>query len=378
MKAKALLCLFLAMLLWTACEKKEWSDLPDIPRRTVLVYLAGDNSLSTFAPDNIEMIKEGLERDGLANGNLLVFEDTKEGLPRLFQLSVENGVARETVIETYGTDLNTASTETLVQTLDKVMREYPAESYGLVLWSHGTAWLPSDLSSYLRSFGQDGNDEMEINDLAAALSGYHFDFILFDACYMASVEVAYAFRTCADYIIASPTEVLANGFPYRDIMGCMFADEVDAIGMAQAFYDCYSDFYPPCGTVSVVRCDALDALAEACRTILGDKSEEELFAVPVDELQVLERLTRRYHALYDLEDYVSRLADTDEERAAFRRALDDAVPYKAATPTSYYALGGAFPIERFSGLSVYVPQAVLSELNAWYKSLEWYLVVYGA
>ena len=82
--------------------------------------------------------------------------------------------------------------------------------------------------SYLRSFGQDGkNNFMEINDLASALSKYHFDFILFDACYMSCAEVAYAFRECADYIIGSPTEILANGFPYQSIMGDMFKKEAD-------------------------------------------------------------------------------------------------------------------------------------------------------
>ncbi len=43
-------------------------------------------------------------------------------------------------------------------------------------------------------------------------------------------EVAYAFRGCADYIIGSPTEILANGFPYQSIMGDMFKKEADVVG----------------------------------------------------------------------------------------------------------------------------------------------------
>lgn len=155
----------------------------------------GDNSLSGYVSQNLRAIKEGIERDGLNNGNLLIYTDKQNEAPQLFQLKLEADTIRQIVLETYDSNQNSASTETLTQIIDKVQKEYPADSYGLVLWSHGTGWLPSDIYSYLRSFGQDGkNNFMEINDLASALSKYHFDFILFDACYMSCAEVAYAFR----------------------------------------------------------------------------------------------------------------------------------------------------------------------------------------
>ena len=183
-------CLCLLSLI--ACEKEEAEPSP---RRTVLIYIAGDNNLSSNAYTNIQWIEEGLEKDGLDNGNLLVYIDTRSESPRLFRITVENGVALQTDVEVFEEDAHSsASPETLTYILDKVIREYPADGYGLVLWSHGTAWLPSDTRSYLRSFGQDGNDCIELNELASALSPFHFDFLLFDACYMASTEVFYALR----------------------------------------------------------------------------------------------------------------------------------------------------------------------------------------
>ena len=89
----------------------------------------------------------------------------------------------------------------------------------------------------------------------------------------------------------------------------------------------------------------------------------------------MEHLTSQYHALYDLDDYISRLA-TAGQYEAFRQALDKAVIYKANTPRSYYANGGYIAIDRFSGLSIYVPQAELPKLNEWYEDLEWYRYVY--
>ena len=121
----------------------------------------------------------------------------------------------------------------------------------------------------------------------------------------------------------------------------------------------------------------MDALAASCREIFVDKTEEELFAISVDDLQVLEYLTGTYHALYDFDDYVSRLA-TDEQYTVFQECLDVALPYKASTPTSLYSYNGgtSIALDKYSGLSIYVPQEDLIALNEWYKGLAWYQAVY--
>lgn len=374
MKAKYIVIFFLSLLTFVACDKEE-VVIPTTAPRTVLIYFAGDNSLSNYVSKNLSMIKEGIKQEGLNNGNLLIYTDQLNEAPKLFQLKLEADTVRQIEIETYDTDQNSASTETLTQIIDKVQKEYPADSYGLVLWSHGTGWLPSDIYNYLRSFGQDGkNNFMEINDLASALSKYHFDYLLFDACYMSCAEVAYAFRGCADYIIGSPTEILANGFPYQSIMGDMFKKEADVVGIATEFYNYYKD---AAGTVSVVKSDELEDLAASCRAIFHGKTESELFAVPAKELQIMEYLTPNYHALYDFDDYVSRLA-TEEQYNAFKQSMEKAVIYKATTPKSVYAYGGGLylTVKKFSGLSIYVPQETLPKLNEWYKDLEWYKGVY--
>lgn len=376
MKAKYIVIFFLSLLSFVACDKEE-IVIPTTAPRTVLIYFAGDNSLSEYVSQNLRAIKEGIEQDGLNNGNLLLYTDKQNKAPQLFQLKLEADTIRQIVLETYDSNQNSASTETLTQIIDKVQKEYPADSYGLVLWSHGTGWLPSDIYSYLRSFGQDGkNNFMEINNLASALSKYHFDFILFDACYMACAEVAYAFRGCTDYIIGSPTEILANGFPYQSIMGDMFKKDADVAGIASQFYNYYKD---QAGTISVMKSDELDELAATCRAIFHDKTESELFAVPASELQMMEYLTPNYHALYDFDDYVSHLA-TAEQYDAFKQSMEKAVIYKATTPKAVFAYpypsGTYLTVKKYSGLSIYVPQETLPKLNEWYKDLEWYKDVY--
>ena len=81
---------------------------------------------------------------------------------------------------------------------------YKAESYGLIYWSHGEGWIPTPLPS-TRWIGNDktgGGHYMNIEDLKLVLQNApHFDFIMFDACFMQSVEVAYELRDCCDYYI---------------------------------------------------------------------------------------------------------------------------------------------------------------------------------
>ena len=371
---KYLCCLLAATLALVACDKED----PEAkrPLRTVLFYFAGDNNLGYYIDQNVEGIKNGISQAGITDGNIVIYTDKRNETPRLFYLKLERGTVREIEIERYEEGQNSATAATLSQIIEKSVRTFPADSYGLVLWSHGTGWLPHKIGNYLRSFGEDNGQSIELNDLADALSPYHFDFLLFDACYMASTEVVYALRNQADYIIGSPTEILAEGFPYQSIVGPMFEPEPDVREIASRFYTYYQE---DAGTVSVVKCDELGALADACRPIFSGKTEEELFAVPVEELQIMEYLKKNYHALYDLEDYVSHLAE-GEPYETFKRCLEKAVVYKATTPKAVYAYGGGLylPVNTYSGLSIYVPQADLNSLNEWYKGLDWYQAVYGA
>lgn len=374
MKLRYILAIVLSFIVLLSCDNEEPISVQ--PSRTVLVYMAGDNSLSSFIDKNLRMMLAGA-KDNLNNGNLLVYADRAGDVPYLYQIKQVGDKVEQIIVRTYE-EHNSASPETLTEVLNSVMRDYPADGYGLVLWSHGTAWLPANLGGYLRAFGEDGDHIMELNELSGSLSGYHFDFILFDACYMSSTESAYAFRNCTDYLIGSPTEVLATGFPYEKIIQPMFTKEAQVEKIASEFYDYYnnqpvSNRY---GTVSLLKTAGMENLATACRSIFQGKSNEELFSISVKDLQLMEYLTYNFHALYDFDDYISRLA-TPEQYTAFRKALNEVVTYKATTPQSYFALPKrGINMDKFCGLSVYVPQQALPKLNDWYKDLEWYKAVY--
>jgi hypothetical protein len=374
--------LLFAGLILTSCWQE---DVALEAGRTLLVYMAADNNLASYSNENIRSMLTGAKEYGLNNGNLLVYHDTGNA-PRLLQLvQGENGEIEEKVIRMYETQ-NSVSVEVMRSILAEVFlnEDYKARSYALLLWSHGTAWLPADLKSYLRAYGQDGSSFMEIYELKEALKGYKFDYIVFDDCYMANIEVAYTLRDKTDYILASPTEVLADGLPYRHIIPYLFSSEPvpDALKkVGETFYRYYNeqDAYPKSASIALVKTQELEALAGICREILQGK-EEAIFNLPLGNIQLIERLGQPYHALYDFADYIKQLS-TPEQYSRFENALHEVVLYKNTTDIAFYSAEGGlagFPVdkERFCGISAYVPQRALDKLNEWYKQLDWSKAVY--
>jgi cell division protein ZapA (FtsZ GTPase activity inhibitor) len=131
--------------------------------RTIIAYIAADNNLSDVVSIDIEEMKEGYREIGV---NLIVLMDTANATSCLLKIT-ENG---EQTIKTYQ-EFNSADPATMNKLLREIAEMYPSESYGLILWSHGTSWLPAGVQ--LKSFAADGNRQMNIPDLAEALPLFH-------------------------------------------------------------------------------------------------------------------------------------------------------------------------------------------------------------
>lgn len=343
--------------------------------------MAGENSLSSVITRNLESLEAGCTQENLNGGNLLVYVDSQSNAPCLYQIKPgANGEGERILIQEYE-ESNSVSPETMRNIIRQVSEQFPAQGMGLILWSHGTAWLPSNLTSYLRYFGQDGQNYMEINELSEVLNDFHFDFLAFDACYMGSIEVAYALKDCADYLIASPTEILSAGFPYNQIVQPMFASTANVTDIAQRFYNYYNEMsgMMQSASISVIRNEALEEVATACYDIFSHITGEELWNVPLQDVQILEYLSNNYHSLYDFDDYVAHLTSNHPELYThFQNALNQCVIYKASTSKNYFSRVGMVSIENYSGLSVYAPQQELPKLNTWYQQLSWWNRVYTA
>ena len=228
----------LAMLV-IACHNDD--DERGVQMRTVLVYIAGDNSLRSFATEDLAEMTEGMQSVDDNSYNLLVYIDTGSS-PKLIRLKKDKkkNVVQE-VIATYE-GRNSVDVSKMKEVINTAFSEYPAQSYGLVLWSHGEGWLAKSQNK-TRWWGQDGGSNyMDISELKDVLrNAPHLSFLLFDACFMQSVEVVNELKEHADYIIGSPTEIPAPGAPYQKVVPAMFANNASATDIAKAYFEFYAD-----------------------------------------------------------------------------------------------------------------------------------------
>ena len=137
-----LLPLFLFTLLLASCDKENGAD-PLPYKRTVLVYLAADNNLSSFALQDLAEMKEGMAQVADGTLHLLVYIDTGSS-PRLVELKKQNGQVVEDVVRTYD-DRNSVGVDETREVFDAVFTnpDFQAEGYGLIYWSHADGWIPN-------------------------------------------------------------------------------------------------------------------------------------------------------------------------------------------------------------------------------------------
>lgn len=378
-------CIYTVFLLlsMTSCHEFEFEGKPTY-ERTVFVYIAADNNLSSFCQEDISEMLKGAP-DIPKNSRLLVYVDDYN-LPRILSIEQQKGrrpVAK--IVRQYETEHNSGDTETLRTAMEWAIENYPAESYGLVLWSHGSAWIPAK-SPAQRAICIDSKTGswMEIKEIADALEQLpHLEFILFDACFMQAIEVAYELRKATDYIISSPAEIPGPGAPYHRLIPSLFSIPFDAESVIEEYYREYKDnsihvqgHEPDCFGVclSVTDCRQLEQLATATGEMLNKYMPDSINLSRVQ--QYCPRTNNTRPEYYDMNSYMRQLIANPEDYNYWKEAFDNAVPHRRATPQwfSDYSkrLETIIDIENYGGISCYVPKAERTKLNEAFRSTSWY------
>ncbi len=359
-------------MLTAACGDSNHGDEPQaITHRTVLVYMVADNSLGSYGNDraDFEEMETAAKAGALNGGRLLVYYNrpgTEKGnAPQLIEVTAK-GLE---VIKTYADDPSIYSVDAsrMAEAFADMKRYAPALDYGLVLWSHANGWMETSSS---RSFGQDRKATMKISSLDEALKGTDFSFIYFDCCSMATIEVVWELRNHAPVIVASGTELPADGMPYDVTLPHFFAKgKADMEAAARATFEHYnalSSWRRTC-TISVINTSALDALADATAEIFAGVTEFQ------DDLDLIQPYFRNevITYMYDFEDYIERLNPTSEQLDRWRAALADVIVYRNATPYLFMDIS----LDRYCGLGCYVirDQREIKAFNynarAWYRDV---------
>ncbi len=364
--------------LLTSCRQDEPAP-PEVPsgRRTVLVYMVADNNLGSADFDSYDLAEmlAGVKAGALGEGDrLLVFHEPYGTAPSLKEVTPSGVVT----LASYDGDVCGVEASTMRMVLADVRALAPAESRGIILWSHATGWIEDGIAENRGgeclvsplSFGLSGRRKMNTSTLADVLEGEGLDFVYFDCCYMMGIESVYELRRTAPVLAGSPTELPSAGMPYERTLAHFFSPgSADVAGAARVTFEYYDSMSGSArtSTMSVVRTAGLEALASATRAI---------YEVSKAGMPVAPFVAQRYTATgiercnyFDFAQYVRHLgAGHPALVAAFDAALSSTVVYEAATPY----LWSSIALSDHCGLSTYILPTYADAADRGYSSLEWW------
>lgn len=368
--------------------------------QAVFLYMAGTDLLKYFRM-NITRASTAIGKNVLGDGRFLALIQPQERTALALEIRYDAATkaARVDTLRRYA-DVVTTDGATITRLLNEMADLAPAARYGLIMGSHGSAWIPAQYQ-YLalgatppvaadywikngelvtRWFGSNGGVRTDIPTLAASLqrAAVRFDYLIFDACFMSSIETLYDLRNSTDYIVGSPAEVMGYGFPYDRIVPPLFtaagiSDRLESV--CRNFYEFYlNDWktYPgnaQSGCIALSVCSELEGLKEVMKRINAGKRKN----WDAGTLQYYENLST--HLFYDLRHYVESMCDDPALLAEFRVQFDKAFPpaYRLHTPKFYsgYGSGAYITVDpaHYCGVSVSEPSGKYTSEN---RSTSWY------
>lgn len=212
-------------------------------KATLLIYMAADNDLETYALWNIKM----MERSKPDSVNILVLVDRAEGYDetegnwtdtRLFQIvrdkSTDSSIKSKRLkcpqlglSETENTELDMTNPSVLKTFIEFGKTNYEAENYALIIWGHGNGWQAVTIDERSSAY-------MSLHDLGNAVRGQGLCVIGFDSCFGGVLENVYEIKDCAEYTVACPGITSSSGWNYSILLEELSKNECDAKNIAEA------------------------------------------------------------------------------------------------------------------------------------------------
>jgi len=204
--------------------------------------LESDFGLATS--DLAEMLDSGLNAK---NANVLIFTGganrwQNDAIPAnecvIWQLS--NGRINE--LKSVG-KVDMGKPETLRDFIIYVKENFPAEKYGLIMWDHG--------GGSIAGFGQDekfNNSSLSLLDMKhafeeAGLGDEKLEFLGFDACLMATIEMAVFASDYAHVLIAAEDLEPGEGWDYTFLSALNGRPRMDGFQFGKVIVDSFIDFF---------------------------------------------------------------------------------------------------------------------------------------
>ncbi len=351
-------------------------------RNVMIMYSAGFNSLSSPLTVDLEELENNFVPSASSRtDNILlvlsrrkIYDDSTPIAPVLYRIykDREGTVIKDTLLQ-WDEKKQATDPSLLQEVLLYAKNEFPAKGYGLVLSSHGSGWIPdpdrATKGASVMSVGQDSDTgrvhEMELYEFVDAIP-YELDYVLFDACFMACVEVAWALKDVTPMVGFSPTEIMSDGFNYSTLAERLIgSSEPDPLAVCEDYFAQYTDpsQRTPYASITLVDTRKMNPLAEVCRTLF-EKYRTSIAALRSTQVQTYFRPGRNpwLDHLFDLRHMLVKAGISAEETAAFDQALSQCILYERHT--DYFM---SLPLINVCGLSVFLPSSGNDSLKAFYK-----------
>ncbi len=334
---------------------------------TILIYLCGTDLESYgagYATGNLQELFDVTYNDNvkiiIQTGGTVNWQQPGIKADRLERFIVEDGGLKkvgEAKLASMGDE------NTLYEFLSWGVHAYPADRTGVILWDHGSGSIGGVV--YDELFDYDYLSLLEMDDAFRRVyyeMDCDFEFIGFDACLMATIEIANIAASYAKYMIASQEYEGGAGWDYNALAQYL-VDMPTANGMQVGTVICDSfakksnrEYEDTTYTLSVIDLDKIDKLLYAFDAVARKMSESTNQPTIVSELAKGAYASDRFGAfseyegysnLIDLGLYTLNVSQTVGGAAAnaITFALKEAVVYKVCGEDHKEA----------TGLSVYYP-----------------------
>jgi hypothetical protein len=367
---------------------------------TIMVYITASD-LTSYINASLVQLEQAMSKvHGSVNIAVLLDQSSKGGVARY---STGNGtqaawggtgrafLTGNSNVTSYENDLiattfdlsigerNTGDGAQLTEFINWAKGEAPAQHYGLIMWNHGAG---------IGGLNFDGNDAhnydyLSIPEFATALQASNtiFDFVGYDECSMAMVEVAYATRNnVINHVAAQESITWGIGYPYAfdvlindpynvsaDTMAASLVQTFAQINIDGSFYDVGEG-----DTFSAIRTSALTNLTMALNnfvTTVGVPATSDLRA-----LQAARNATIGYGSdpdnpnstgIRDLGTFMQNIVDDTSISASIRNAANGVlaiIPQVVVAKTD--------DVRNSSGIAILLPEigSSLSTTNPTYTA----------
>ena len=342
------------LLLLTACSKDSDNNNqePTTARRTVIVFVSGDNTLSSYTNSDLQELINGSYNTLSNDDRLVIFVDrisTKEN-PFIIRVTADSKHPVDTLYK-YSEDFYASDPKAFSEVISRITKLCPANEYGLVLWGHGSGWnIEKDArksSAPRRAYGVDNGNNSSAGDKGLWLNmpdmrtcfeqlGVKWKFIFADCCNMMCVEVAYELHNWADYLIGSPAEIPGEGAPYNKIVEYLFSQSDK---FYEGIVDTYAKANPNYLPLSVIRLSEMDSLVNATKAVLSAVANH----LKQGDTQATKNIIYYYapkgryddvnKSMYDMNDMIrTALNDQPEVYETWHQAFMKAVPKRVTAP----------------------------------------------